>query len=58
MCNGDCGAGHAPLAGGPPGARPMSAFDGAAFLAALPWTGGAVAAVAAGAFAVARAAGR
>ena len=36
----------------------MSGFAGAAFLAALPWTGGAVAAVAAGAFFVARAAGR
>lgn len=38
--------------------RLVSGFAGAAFLAALPWTGGAVAAVAAVAFAVARAAGR
>jgi steroid 5-alpha reductase family enzyme len=34
----------------------MSGFAGTAFLHALPWTGGAVAAVGAGAFAVARAA--
>ena len=40
------------------GALPVSGFAGPAFLAALPWTGGAVAAVAAGTFFVARAAGR